>query len=279
MKKLLLPALTIYLSIFLLFSCRTTSLNQTAEVLPQGTHEVVGTAGTSVALTYNLPAFITNIGVQTRHGVNGMMEYQTISEVGLYFEPIKNYTEISTVFDNQFKFKLHEDDIKRASIMFSFGTESLFSNFYKYSLSYTTGFKFVGDYKTSENTRFYYGPRLSITGGVFYSYFPNFPNSKLNEYNSSYPAIYKYPFCYFENHTVVPLTPDGATFFALNLPVIETGFTWGYEIKSPSIIQRHEFALGLIFNLMGNEYGGIYAGYLPEIYTGYSIALGKIVSE
>jgi hypothetical protein len=236
--------------LFLLFNCRTLTLNQKADTLDKGEKEFAGTGdlGIGWALTaYSmqdrvipyLPDIILSLGFQYRYGIKENLEYQFRTDHFIYYQPTNYAPTTDIFFENAFKIRVHKSADTDFSLLPYFGIGSGWNpcknvNSFSYypPLYLTVGIKFIGDYKN-----FYYGFPIGLTY--------DFLNSNILYGNKNF-----------------------------YLPDIVYGFAVGGEyIYHEKLVIRNEFAVTLDHQVL--VFPGTGAALMTIITGSYSITAGK----
>lgn len=234
-SRAFLMFIIIFLSL-LAINCRTTTLNQNADIIPTKNYEIGGNFNFS--LGYSVPSDLflgLNFGFLYRYGLSGFAEYQFVPNLQINASPITfafgsmagflGLADASLNIDNQFKFS----PCSNFAILPGFGVFASYNYNRGIEAGYGLSFKLIGDYFED----FYFGPFFHLWG-TFYNY--------------SLFIKYFEGFCYY--------------------PSINTGFSWGWQRYANStnsfIYLRYELTLGFSFYTTGGL----------SIYLGYSIFVG-----
>lgn len=224
----------------LAINCRTTTLNQNADIIPTKSYEIGGNFNFS--LGYSVPSDLflgLNFGILYRYGLSGFAEYQFVPNFQINASPITfayggmasfmGLLDVSLNIDNQFKFS----PCSNFAILPGFGVFASYNLSRGIEAGYSLSFKLIGDYLED----FYFGPFFHLWGD-FYNY---------SFTGISYPDI------------------EGLCYY----PSINTGFSWGWQRYANStnsfIYLRYELTLGFSFYTTGGL----------SIYLGYSIFVGE----
>jgi len=224
--------------IIIILNCKTTTLNQNADIIPEKSHEIGGNINFSLGYSVPTDLFIGfNFGLLYRYGITDIFEYQLVPNFQINASPLTfafgglasfmGLLDVSFSMENQFKIQL----AKCFSILPGFGSFIAFNYNRGLDVGYSIMIKFIGD----RYEDFYFGPFFHLWGDF---------------YNRPIFSTY---------------FSDGFAYF----PYINTGFSWGwqkYGISEKSLTYyRHELTLACSFATMG----GI------SIYFGYSIFFGN----
>ena len=170
MKNKILYALLVLIAIFLL-SCRTMSLNQTAENLKKGKGESLFTPNVGIfiynpfLLPYIGDAFI-NLGFQQRFGLTDSIELQFKSDLILMF-PLP---EIIIFTDFGFKFNIYEKNKFNIAVIPYVGWFAGDGN--GPINGPTTGFKFIiSGYNEKYKNSPYFGSIIQFKKDILYNYY------------------------------------------------------------------------------------------------------------
>ncbi|HBD93175.1 MAG: hypothetical protein A2015_01350 [Spirochaetes bacterium GWF1_31_7] len=219
MKNKILYALLVLIAIFLL-SCRTMSLNQTAENLKKGKGESLFTPNVGGIFIYNpspysMPyigdAFIS-LGYQQRFGLTDLIELQFKHDIILMF-PLP---EIISYTDFGVKFNLYEKDKFNIAIIPYSGWFG--GNGNRPITGPTTGFKFlVSGYNDKFKNSPYFGSIIQFKKDIVYF-----------EYNQNYEYLFD----------------------------LDLGLSFGCEINR-KVITRHEFSISSNISFNNNASLGL----------------------